>query len=371
MSMARITIGLMSGTSLDGVDAVAVEFSPVGMRELAHAYLSFDESLRERLHALCSPGDNEIDRAGEAAVALSRVYASATQAVLEKASLAPQSIAALGAHGQTIRHRPTRGFTVQLLNAALLAELTGIDVICDFRARDIAAGGEGAPLVPAFHAQCFAGRAPRAILNIGGISNLSLLPTQAALAEGAPIRGGDTGPGNVLLNAWCERHIGALYDNQGNWARSGRICQPLLAAFMSEPYLARPFPKSTGRELFNEAWLKAHLEGYRALAPADVAATLTEFTARSILEALKREASDIRELYVCGGGAFNRYLMERLAAHFAGLVTSTTKLGIRPDHVEGAAFAWLAYQFLERAPGNLPRVTRAAGPRILGALYPH
>lgn len=370
MTASRITIGLMSGTSLDGVDAVAVEFSDQSMREVGHAYLPFPAPLREKLYSLCSPGDNEIDRAGEAATELARQYAAATLALLKNAGLDASAVAALGAHGQTIRHRPQKGFTVQILNPALLAELTAIDVIADFRSRDIAAGGEGAPLVPAFHAERFSGRLPRAILNIGGISNLSLIPAVGAGSD-AKIRGGDTGPGNVLLNAWCERHIGALYDQNGDWARSGRLCKPLLAELLTEPYLQKAFPKSTGRELFSEAWLKAKLANYKAILPADVANTLTEFTAVTIVEALKREAPDIKELYVCGGGAFNRFMMERLATHFPGLVSSTTKLGIRPDHVEGAAFAWLAEQFLRRAPGNLPSVTRAQGPRILGALYPH
>lgn len=363
-----ITIGLMSGTSLDGVDAVAVRFSEGAMTEIGHAYQPFSSELRTRLYSLCSPGDNEIERMGEAGVALSLAYADVTAALLKTAGLKPEEVRALGAHGQTIRHRPKKGFTFQLLNPALLCERTGIDVICDFRSRDIAAGGEGAPLVPAFHARCFGTSLPRAVLNIGGMANLSLLPGTNTPHEG--IRGGDTGPGNVLINAWCERHIGALYDNGGNWARSGHISRPLLSALLEEPYFARPFPKSTGRELFCEEWLQKKLAGFKALAPEDVAATLTELTAVSIIEALRREAPDIRELYVCGGGAFNRYLMERLARHFTGLVASTAKLGIRPDHVEGAAFAWLARQFLCSEPGNLPGVTHAGGLRILGAHYP-
>lgn len=369
MSTSRITIGLMSGTSLDGVDAVAVEFSAQSMREVGHAYLPFSPALRELLYSLCSPGDNKIDRAGEAATELARQYAQATLTLLEKANLPAAGIAALGAHGQTIRHRPEKGFTVQILNGALLAELTGIDVICDFRSRDIAAGGEGAPLVPAFHAKAFSGKAPRAILNIGGISNFSLIPSM--VAENPTIRGGDTGPGNVLINTWCERHIGALYDKNGDWARTGHLSQPLLETLLEEPYFALPFPKSTGRELFSNSWLDEKLARFKAIPAEDVANTLTELTAVSIMQSLQREAPDIEEVYVCGGGAFNLFLMERLATHFSGTVTTTSALGIHPDHVEGAAFAWLAEQFLARAPGNLPSVTRAAGPRILGALYPH
>ncbi len=369
MSTSRITIGLMSGTSLDGVDAVAVEFSAQSMREVGHSYLPFSPALRESLYNLCSLGNNEIDRSGEAATELARQYAKAALALLSKTNLPPAAIAALGAHGQTIRHRPQKGFTVQILNAALLAELTGIDVICDFRSRDIAAGGEGAPLVPAFHAKAFSAEVPRAILNIGGISNFSLIPSTST--TNPQIRGGDTGPGNVLLNAWCERHIGTLYDKNGDWARTGHLSQPLLEALLEESYFSLPFPKSTGRELFSATWLKEKLAHFKALPPEDVANTLTELTAVSSMDALKREAPDIAEVYVCGGGAFNLFLMERLAVHFPGKVTTTSALGIHPDHVEGAAFAWLAEQFLTRTPGNLPSVTRATGPRILGALYPH
>lgn len=370
MTSARITIGLMSGTSLDGVDAVAVSFDGELMKEVGHAYVPFELAFREELHSLCTAGANEIERCGVAGVALSRYYAQVVEDLLSKHGLDRSAIAALGAHGQTLRHRPQKGFTYQLLAPALLAELTGIDVICDFRSRDIAAGGEGAPLVPAFHAQRFSSDQPRAILNIGGIANLSLLPSRARQSTD-PIRGGDTGPGNVLLNRWCERHIGALYDQNGDWAKSGRLCEPLLAHFLADPYFARPFPKSTGRELFSEAWLTDHLRDFKAINPADVANTLTELTARSITDALKREAPQIKELYFCGGGAFNRFMMSRLQANFSGLVVSTNALGIRPDHVEGAAFAWLAHQFLEGQSANLPSVTHAQGPRRLGALYPH
>lgn len=366
----KITIGLMSGTSLDGVDAVAMSFQPNRMTELGHAFVAMPEKLRVHLHSLCFPGENEIDRMGIAGIALSELYAEVTLSLLQQLNLSAQDVTALGAHGQTIRHRPEKGFTTQLLQPALLAERTNIDVICDFRSRDIAAGGEGAPLVPAFHAATFTGPVPRAILNIGGISNLSLLPSQQE-STSVRIFGGDTGPGNILLNHWCESHIGETFDRNGHWSRTGKLCLPLLNEMLLDPYFSQPFPKSTGREHFSEFWLQEKLSTFKALPPEDVARTLTELTAVSIIQALHREAPEIEEIFVCGGGAFNHFLLERLQSHFKGLVTTTDQLGVAPDHVEGAAFAWLAHQFIERLPGNLPSVTKAQGQRILGALYPH
>ena len=304
---------------------------------------------------------------GEASVALARHYAEATGLLLARTGLSPADVAALGVHGQTIRHRPQKGFTLQLNHPALVAELTGIDVVADLRSRDVAAGGEGAPLVPAFHAECFTGDVPRVVLNIGGIANISVLP---ARSESPTILGGDTGPGNMLIDTWTQRITGALYDRDGRWAASGRVSTTLLDNLLSEPYFALPIPKSTGRELFSPAWLDARLCGHESLPPEDVARTLVELTARTITNTVARFAPDAAELYVCGGGVYNKTLMQAIASHFPGLTATTEALGVPPMEVEAAAFAWLAERFLASLPGNLPAVTRAAGPRILGALYP-
>ncbi|MFR6029193.1 MAG: anhydro-N-acetylmuramic acid kinase, partial [Sutterella wadsworthensis] len=258
----RITIGLMSGTSLDGTDAVAMAFDGRVMRSLGHSSLAFPPNLRAALAALTLPGPDEIERMGEASVALARHYAEATGLLLARTGLSPADVAALGVHGQTIRHRPQKGFTLQLNHPALVAELTGIDVVADLRSRDVAAGGEGAPLVPAFHAECFTGDVPRVVLNIGGIANISVLP---ARSESPTILGGDTGPGNMLIDTWTQRITGALYDRDGRWAASGRVSTTLLDDLLSEPYFALPIPKSTGRELFSPAWLDARLCGHESL----------------------------------------------------------------------------------------------------------
>lgn len=363
----RITIGLMSGTSLDGTDAVAMAFDGRVMRSLGHSSLAFPPNLRAALAALTLPGPDEIERMGEASVALARHYAEATGLLLARTELSPADVAALGVHGQTIRHRPQKGFTLQLNHPALVAELTGIDVVADLRSRDVAAGGEGAPLVPAFHAECFTGDVPRVVLNIGGIANISVLP---ARSESPTILGGDTGPGNMLIDTWTQRITGALYDRDGRWAASGRVSTTLLDDLLSEPYFALPIPKSTGRELFSPAWLDARLCGHESLPPEDVARTLVELTARTITNTVARFAPDAAELYVCGGGVYNKTLMQAIASHFPGLTATTEALGVPPMEVEAAAFAWLAERFLASLPGNLPAVTRAAGPRILGALYP-
>ncbi len=363
-------IGLMSGTSLDGIDAVLVRGDAPDCRlaALAHASAPFDEALRSELLALNASGPDELHRAALAALALAEGYALVVQDLLARAGVAAKDITALGAHGQTVRHRPQTfggsGYTIQLLDGAVLAERTGIDVVCDFRRRDVAAGGQGAPLVPAFHAAQFAVPGEDvALLNLGGIANLTLLH-----ADGR-VRGFDTGPANVLMDGWCRRHLGQPFDAAGTWAAGGRVDPALLARWLAEPYFSLSPPKSTGRDLFDLAWLDARLP--LDAAPQDVMATLAELTARSAAEALQRELSKTRRLAVCGGGAFNAHLMARLAALLPGVrVESTAALGVPPDQVEAMAFAWLAQAFVERRPGNLPAVTGAAGPRALGALYP-
>ncbi len=366
-------IGLMSGTSLDGVDGVLAQIQGDTVRVQAHAACAFDPGLREELLALNTAGSNELHRAALAGNGVARAYADVVQQLLRSTGLQAADVAALGAHGQTVRHQPLAfdgvGYTLQLNNPSLLAELTGIDVIADFRNRDLAAGGQGAPLVPAFHQAVFGrGDEGLAVLNLGGISNLSVLP---GADPHASILGFDCGPGNALLDLWCQRHRGQPYDADGAWGASGTVVPGLLAALCAEPYLAMAPPKSTGRDLFNPAWLDAHLAAWPALAPVDVQATLAALTAESCVQAVQRYAPMARRLVVCGGGAFNADLLQRLQAGLPSLlVQSSQALGLPPQQVEAAAFAWLASRSLQRQSGNLASVTGARGARILGAIYP-
>lgn len=357
-------IGIMSGTSLDGIDAALVDLSQASPRLVSSHYQPYAEPLKEALLALHQVSHNELHQAQLIANRLAREYADATLALLKKAGVPAGHVQAIGCHGQTVRHRPEHGYTIQLNNAALLAELTGIHVVSDFRSRDIAAGGQGAPLVPAFHDRVL--RHPdihRAILNIGGIANLS------DLAPNRTTSGFDTGPGNLLLDAWIARHLGKPYDKDGAWAASGRISPALLQRLLAEPYFAAAPPKSTGRDLFNLAWLDRHLDGEEA--PADVQATLLALTGDSIAAAVQRFCPDTEEIYLCGGGAHN----EALAAHLQRAlpqcrIRKTEALGIAADWMEAIAFAWLAQQALHLRPGNLPAVTGAKHPCVLGAIYP-
>lgn len=361
--MAEFFVGLMSGTSLDGIDAVLADFSAGPPRLVATIHEPFDADLRQRLLALAEPGPDELHRAGESGNALAMRYADATLELLASAGVDPESVDAIGCHGQTVRHRPDLGFTVQLVNAALLAESTGITVIADFRSRDMAAGGEGAPLVPAFHVAVF--RNPeehRVILNLGGIANITDLPPQGAT------RGFDCGPANTLMDGWCERNLGKAYDDSGAWAASGRVLEDLLSRLLADPYFRRLPPKSTGREKFSLTWLETQLRGNEA--SADVQATLLALTARSIASAIRDHCRGADAVYVCGGGSRNKTLLESLRRELPGLqVRLTDTLGIAAQWVEAFAFAWLARQTLRGKPGNLPDVTGARGPRILGAIY--
>ncbi|HBZ58614.1 MAG TPA: anhydro-N-acetylmuramic acid kinase [Sutterella sp.] len=362
-----IALGLMSGTSLDGVDAVAVDFSGDKPKLVGHSHLDFDRDLRKTLLALCKPGDNEIETMQDAAVELSKTYAHAIHELLNEADIPRSAVAAAGVHGQTIRHRPEKGWTLQLSNPALIAELSGVDVIADFRSRDMAAGGQGAPLVPAFHRQVFSSDIARSVVNIGGISNVTFLPPKKSYGK---IIGFDCGPGNVLLDGWCKKNLRRDFDANGAWGATGHVDEALLERLLAEPYFSQKPPKSTGRELFNLDWLRAKLADED---PADVQATLMTLTAKTIVDSIKRFAHQTKEIYLCGGGALNGALC-RVISQEAGedvLVRSTQALGVHPLHVEGMAFAWLAWAFLHRNPGNLPEVTNANGPRILGALYPH
>ncbi len=356
----------MSGTSIDGVDAVLADLPAGGaITTLANASLPMPPGLRERLTtlALSKAAGDGLDAAQLAAIDLSRLYADTVARLL--AGRDPASIVAIGAHGQTVRHAPGQGYSLQLIDGALLAELTGLPVVCDFRSGDIAAGGEGAPLVPAYHQAVFGAPAERrAVVNIGGIANISWL------APGEPVLGFDTGPGNTLLDGWCARHTGRAYDEDGAWAASAAPDAALLEALLADPYFSRPAPKSTGRETFHLDWLaeRGQAAGLETLPAAVVQATLLELTARSIAEALAPLRPDIA--LVCGGGVANRALLDRLRALLApARCESTGSIGIDPQAVEASAFAWLAARRIDRLPGNLPSATGARGPRILGALY--
>ena len=364
-------IGLMSGTSLDGVDGVVLESGQTQMQQLADSFIPFSIDLRAALFSLQFSGFDEIHRSAQAANQLALVYAEAVLALLYKTGLRPDQVCAIGVHGQTIRHRPEYGYTTQLNAPALLAELTDIDVIADFRSRDIAAGGQGAPLVPAYHRSVFGvSGQTRVVANIGGIANISLLRADGSTG------GFDTGPGNVLMDLWTLRHKTRPYDENGEWARSGRVNTALLAHLKEESFFATPPPKSTGRDLFHNEWLAQKLAAFQGLASVDVQATLCALTAQTLCDAILVHAADVRQVFVCGGGAYNHCLIEMIQA---GLntgesvvgVQSTAALGVSPSHVEAQAFAWLAWRHHQRLTGNLAEVTGAAGERILGALYPH
>lgn len=373
-SQSHLFIGLMSGTSLDGVDGVLAAFPADGtdhpIHILATAYLPFPVMLRDALMALQTPGENELHCELSAANTLATLYAECVAQLLAKSGVQSRHVRAIGAHGQTIRHRPELGYTRQTNNPALLAELAAIDVIADFRSRDIAAGGQGAPLVPAFHQAAFGSEEElRVVANIGGISNISILN------GGDKVIGFDTGPGNVLMDAWIAQNQGKSYDADGAWAASGQVVPALLSTLLAEPFLALPPPKSTGRDLLHPAWLENKLAPFRNATAADVQATLTAFTAATLADAIATYAPAAKAVYVCGGGAYNTHLMQQLrqalaARQASAQVRSTDALGISPNHVEALAFAWLAYRHIERKAGNLPTVTGARGLRILGALYP-
>ena len=366
-------IGLMSGTSLDGIDAVLAKIGPNGEASALEAISTpFSPELRKALSELQSPGPNELHREKQAGNALALAYADAVDQLLKKAKLQPSDIAAIGAHGQTIRHQPHLGdmaYTHQTLNPALLAEKTGIDVIADFRSRDLAAGGHGAPLVPAFHAQQFSSPDDLAILNIGGIANLTLLP------KSGEVTGFDCGPGNMLMDVWIQEHQGNTFDENGGWALQGKANEVLLTKMLADSFFTKAPPKSTGRDDFHLAWLQEKIGTDNYLCE-DVQATLLHLTAHSALDALARYAPQTQKLIVCGGGARNNALMDLFKVKSQNLfkqpleITTSNSSGIDPQLVEGLAFAWLAWAHKTKRPANLPAVTGAKGPRILGACYP-
>jgi len=354
----------MSGTSLDGIDGVLVSFDSNGCHISGTVYLPYSDNLREDILGLNQHGTDEIARAMTLGNQLAELYAQCVQQLLTECACRVVDTTAIGCHGQTVRHHPELGYTVQIGNAAMLAELTGITVVADFRSRDIAAGGQGAPLVPAFHQAMFAdSRRHRVLVNIGGISNLTNLPLLGKTT------GFDCCPGNILLDGWASRHLHTPYDADGAWAASGKCIPQLLERLLAEPFFAASPPKSTGRDTFNLAWLESRLQnGYKA---ADVQTTLLELTAKCIADAIAKHSQGCKEVYLCGGGAHNLSLVARLKALLPGKqVQATDTLGIPADWVEAAAFAWLAKQTIEGKLSNLPEVTGARGARILGAIYP-
>lgn len=361
----------MSGTSLDGIDVVLADISSQRIELLHHLRQDFAPALRKVLTALQTPGRNELQRAAIAAQHLGRSYAAAIGELLRRARIGAEQVRAAGIHGQTLRHRPDAGYTLQLNAPATVAELTGIDVIADFRSRDLAAGGQGAPLVPAFHAAVLRACCARAVVNIGGIANITGLPESTAMAA---VIGFDCGPGNVLLDYWVQRHRGEPCDRDGRWARGGRSHAGLLAALLEEPYFTQPPPKSTGRDHFNGAWLEqrlGRLDRRAGIRAQDVQATLTQLSACTIAQALQRWWPIVQQIVVCGGGARNEELMRMLTEECAPVpVISSASLGIAPDHVEALAFAWLAREFDAGRAASIPAVTGARGARILGARYP-
>ncbi len=369
MNKTELYLGLISGTSADGIDVALARFDGSATDYLAAQTVPMPGDVHDVILELGQGRDVvEVDFLGHIDARLGEIFAAAALSLLQRVDIAPAAITAIGSHGQTLRHRPDQPwpFTLQLADPARIAERTGIQTIADFRRSDLAAGGQGAPLAPAFHAAVFTKPGiSRAVLNLGGIANLTLLP-----ADAAPIRGFDSGPANGLLDAWCQHHTGPPYDRDGNLAKQGQVLPSLLRSMLDDPYFARPSPKSTGREYFNLDWLKAHLAG-SSRSVADVQATLLELSVQATAQALAHYAPDIQEVLACGGGVHNPVLMQRLGQTLApARLLTTAELGVDPDFVEALAFAWLARQRLRGLPGNLPTVTGACGLRQLGAVYP-
>ena len=369
---SALYVGLMSGTSVDAIDSALVRCDGAQTELLATHEHPIPEQTRNRIASLSQPGSNEIERMGVLDRELGKLFAAATNELLASSSTAATQVRAIGSHGQTIRHRPPSApgdggdyFTLQIGDPNTIAELTGISTVADFRRRDMAAGGEGAPLAPAFHAAAFAkSTVNRAIVNIGGIANITLL-------QGENLTGGyDSGPGNTLLDHWIERHRGIHYDRDGAWSAEGQVIEGLLTRLLSHPYFGLGGPRSTGKEAFNLAWLDSMLPGFEGARAIDVQATLAELTATSIASAVNPAATGVSEVFVCGGGAHNTDLMRRLYRKLDPVGLDTTQaLGLDPDWVEAVTFAWLAHRALEGLAGNAPVVTGALGFRILGGVY--
>ncbi len=362
--MKKIFIGLMSGTSADGINAALVDFSEPTPQLMSTHYHPFSPDLQTAILSFCKPAMNEIQRMGELDKIIGKLSANAVLALLKKSKLSAKDILAIGSHGQTLRHIPSQGFTLQVGDPNIIAAETGITTIADFRRRDMALGGQGAPLVPAFHHAIFVKKdTPRAIVNIGGIANITLLPTDDIRS----VVGFDTGPGNTLLDAWTKQETFQPYDKAGSWAASGSIHQPLLKTLLNDPFFALPHPKSTGPDYFNMTWLKRHISA--SLLPENIQCTLVELTAQSIIQSIQQHLSQ-GDIFICGGGVHNDFLMKRLRilAH-PFTVQSTEQLGVDPGWVESMAFAWLAKQTLDGRSGNIPAVTGAKKATVLGGSY--
>jgi anhydro-N-acetylmuramic acid kinase len=364
--MSELYLGMISGTSIDGVDAVLVDIGDRSCHVIEAATTPFPPQLLARLRRIVEVPQTELRELGALDYAVGRFFAGCAIDLMARAGVTRDAVHAIGHHGQTIFHEPggDEPFSMQIGDPNVVAATTGICTVADFRRLDMAVGGQGAPLVPAFHAWCFGvASEERAVVNIGGIANIT------ALRPNHPATGFDTGPGNTLLDLWVRRHRGADYDRDGVWAASGKIDAALLAALLAEPYFAAPTPKSTGRELFNMSWLDSHLSSHSATAPADVQATLAELTATTIVMSIDSTLRDCKRLIVCGGGAHNADLMARLRRLYRRSVDTTAAFGIAPDWVEGAAFAWLARARLRGEAGNVPTVTGARRPAVLGGVY--
>ena len=363
-------IGIMSGTSMDGIDASLVEFHPQGHKHLASHNHPWPQELQQQLRAISQPGNNEIDRLGVLDARVANEFSQCVSELLQRSNYSPQQISAIGSHGQTIRHRPEESipFTLQIGDPNIIAEQTGITTVADFRRRDMAAGGQGAPLVCAFHAAIFREKTEnRVILNIGGIANITVLPADT----NTPVSGFDTGPGNTLLDAWARRHLNAQYDESGAWANGGKVDPSLLTEMLKSDYLQLAPPKSTGPEQFNLEWLDSILDRLPQIDPQDVQTTLVDFSAITIAQAIQRWATGSDRVIVCGGGVHNQTLVRRLQEETRETpVESSASYKIDPDHIEAMAFAWLARQTMLGLPGNFPDVTGASGTRILGGIYP-
>jgi anhydro-N-acetylmuramic acid kinase len=368
MSRADIYIGLMSGTSIDSVDAAAMTFTDGQLALLGTHSQSIPESLKRQIIDLCQPGKDSVQLLCETDNQLGELFAEAALALMAANNITSGQVAAIGSHGQTIRHSPPKTdaipFSQQIADANIIAARTGCRVVADFRRKDMALGGHGAPLVPAFHKTLFADtQANRVIANIGGISNITVLPSDGSCF------GFDTGPGNLLLDAWCCKHTGNSFDDRGSWGAAGQIHTELLNQLLSHPFISQAAPKSTGREMFNLAWLEQQLTGY-SLAAQDIQATLVAFTAQSLAGAINALKEPANEVYICGGGVFNDQLMAQLQIELgSATLHSTQQLGLDPTWVEACAFGWLAHQRMNEQPGNLPRVTGASRETVLGALY--
>ncbi len=366
--MAKYFIGLMSGTSMDAVDAVLVDFSSAQPNIISTASTVIPNDLKQRLLKLNLEKFIALSKLTEADYQIAKLSADTVQRVIKKTNLTTQDIIAIGSHGQTIYHQPKTDppSSLQIGDPNLIAEQTQITTVADFRRRDIVCGGEGAPLVPAFHRHAFYSKEKiRTIVNIGGMANITALSTRL----NAPIKGFDTGPGNVLMDYWCQKQQNKPYDENGDWAKSGKTNYKLLASFLSDPYFTAPPPKSTSRERFNENWLNKKIKTNPTLAPENIQATLCELTAQSIINAIELYAPETQQIIICGGGIHNKALMERLHKLSPHPLSSSEDFGIHPDWVEAVAFAWLAQQTILRQPGNLPSATGASKPAILGGVY--